>query len=340
MSKVDIVENISVEDFEAKYLNAEKPVLIKNYTKEWKALNWTLESMKEKAGHNEVFVRRNTAQESYKIGQKYNIQSMKFANYIDNLMKGNEASRTSYLAVQNIGRALPELSKDIEVPTYVKKLHGGPFLWLARKGHYEFCHFDPDDNFLIVLSGEKRVRLYPAKELINMYPNELGSKGRTIQSRVDCDSPDFKTHPKFNGVECYECTVRSGEMLFFPAFWWHQVTSVEQTISVNMFFGNDGENAYVSKIMSTKQMGCFEYWLLNIVQQNLDKQQFQKVLQYLDGSLKYFLLKQWHEVPTDEQIEKLVALILNYCGLDKMPEKDVRLNHPPPLKIRGLLWRS
>ena len=118
------------------------------------------------------------------------------------------------------------------------------------------------------------------------------------------------------------------------------MTSVEQTISVNMFFGNDGENAYVSKIMSTQQMGCFEYWLLNIVQQNREKEQFQKVLQYLDDSLKNFLLKQWHEIPTDEQLQKLCHLILNYCGLDRMPEKVVRLNHPPPLKIRGLLWRS
>ena len=30
------------------------------------------------------------------------------------------------------------------------------------KGHYEHCHFDPNDNFLIVFSGRKHVRLFPA----------------------------------------------------------------------------------------------------------------------------------------------------------------------------------
>ena len=37
------------------------------------------------------------------------------------------------------------------------KLHLGPYLWLALKGHYEFCHFDPDDNFLIMIKGRKQV---------------------------------------------------------------------------------------------------------------------------------------------------------------------------------------
>ena len=73
---VPIVEDLSVEDFEKNYLNAENPVLIKNYIKDWKALQWNLHNMKEKAGHNEVFVRKNTSQDSYKVGKKYNIQSL------------------------------------------------------------------------------------------------------------------------------------------------------------------------------------------------------------------------------------------------------------------------
>lgn len=204
MSSVPIVEDLSLKDFEINYLNAEKPVLIRNYTKNWKALQWNLQNLKEKAGHNEVFVRKNTSQDSYKVGKKYNIQSMLFSKYIDNMLKENETSHDSYLAVQNIRKALPELSEDIEIPKYVRKLHGGPFLWLARKGHYEFCHFDPDDNILIVLSGQKKVKLFPAKEISKMYPNPLGSKGKTIQSRVDCDQPDYDLHPDFKGVEYME----------------------------------------------------------------------------------------------------------------------------------------
>ena len=129
-------------------------------------------------------------------------------------------------------------------------------------------------------------------------------------------------------------------MLFFPAFWWHQVTSTELTISMNIFFGNDGDNAYTSKIMGGHQWDSFKYWLLNIVEQNRDKEQFQKVLQYLDESLKNFLWKQWKESISKEQADQLVKVVLDYLGLCETPQKTVALKHPPPLKIRGLLWRS
>ena len=217
-SLVQIVEagDLSVEKFEEIFLNGEQPVLIKNYMANWKALHWNLVTLKQKAGHNSVFVRRNTSQDSYKVGKKYNIQSMLFSKYIDNLIEGNDVSKSSYLAVQNIGKALPELSEDIEVPKYVKKLHGGPFLWIAQQGHYEFCHFDPDDNFLIVFAGRKRVRLYPAKDIQKLYPNPLGSKGKTIQSRVDCDDPDVESYPHFRDADCIEVSKTFFFRRFYP----------------------------------------------------------------------------------------------------------------------------
>lgn len=137
-----------------------------------------------------------------------------------------------------------------------------------------------------------------------------------------------------------QCTINSGEMLFFPAFWWHQVTSTELTISMNIFFGNDGDNRYTTKIMEGRQWDSFKYWLLNIVEQNRDKEQFQKVLQYLPESLKNFLWKQWKESISKEQVDQLVRVVLDYLDFETTPQKTVTLKHPPPLKIRGLLWRS
>jgi hypothetical protein len=37
-----------------------------------------------------------------------------------------------------------------------------------------------------------------------MYPNELGSLGRTIQSQVDCDNPNYEIFPKSKEVICEE----------------------------------------------------------------------------------------------------------------------------------------
>ena len=197
------VADMTVDEFHINYLKAEKPVVFEGYAKSWPAIGWTLERLKERAGQNTVYVRRKTDIEDYKVGQKYDIETMKFEQYVDNIIKCNKKSKGSYLAVQNIRKAFPQLSEDIIIPPYVRKLHAGPFLWIARGGHYEFCHFDPDDNFLVVLSGKKRVKLY-GSDLKLMYPNQLGSKGRTIQSQVFCENPDYDKFPYFKEAVCYE----------------------------------------------------------------------------------------------------------------------------------------
>ena len=73
------------------------------------------------------------------------------------------------------------------VPPYVEKnkIHAGPFLWMARKDHYEYTHVDPDEGCLMILEGEKSVRLISNAFWKEMEPNPLGSMGRTVQSRKE-----------------------------------------------------------------------------------------------------------------------------------------------------------
>ena len=85
-------------------------------------------------------------------------------------------------------------------------------MWVALKGHYEFCHFDPDDNFLLMIQGRKQVRLFGLEFLDAMYPNPLGSQGKTIQSQVNLDSPNLEKHPLFKEVDCQYCTLHPGEV--------------------------------------------------------------------------------------------------------------------------------
>ena len=107
-----------------------------------------------------------------------------------------------------------------------------------------------------------------------------------------------------------------------------------------MFFGDGGENNYLTKIMMSCQWDGFQHWLLNIIEQNREKSQFNKVLEHLPRSLAAFVLKQWHEIPTDEQVKKLVGVVMSYLHLKDLPIANKNVKHAPPLKIRGLLWRS
>ena len=161
--------------------------------------------------------------------------------YCDALRTTEGASH--YLAASNMRHLFPELRDDFEEPRWLAangRVHSGPFLWIASAGHYEFTHLDPDCGFLAVISGRKRVRLWPSHLVHELYPNPLGADGRTIQSAVDLtlDAAALRARfPAFVPEAGTEVTLEAGDLLYIPAFTWHQVSSLEQSISINFFWG-------------------------------------------------------------------------------------------------------
>lgn len=88
--------------------------------------------------------------------------------------------------------------------------------------------------------------------LMSLSLSDTTPKGRTIQSQVNCDTPDFEKFPLFRNAQCELAEIGPGDTLFIPAFYWHQVTSNETCVSVNVFFGDAGENAYMTKLIDTR----------------------------------------------------------------------------------------
>jgi hypothetical protein len=79
---VPILDELPSEaDFITNYLQRGRPVILKRATSNWPAANlWSLQYLKKAAGQNVVHVRKNVHLEDYKVGKKYNIEQMTFAN--------------------------------------------------------------------------------------------------------------------------------------------------------------------------------------------------------------------------------------------------------------------
>lgn len=337
------VEAPDPETFHREYFLRARPVVITGATEHWPARGWTVEGLAERVGANEVFVRGKTDQEDYRTGKAYTIRKDTFGSYCKDLLAGNRRARSSYLAVASLAQAFPQLQGEVPLPVYLEKygkLHLGPYMWLALAGHYEFCHFDPDDNFLVMIRGRKQVRLV-GHRLAPLYPNPLGSHGKTVQSQVNLDSPDLEKFPLFSEAKVEHCILSPGEMLFIPAFYWHQVNALDTGISLNMFYGDRGDSQFVSKMLGLPYSQHFTYWFLNILEQNRETEAFPKILARLPEVVSHFLLKQWHESPSEEQVGRIVALALEHLGLTSLPDPlPEPSKFPPVLKIRGLLHRD
>ena len=341
-------DKLTPEDFHRHYFRTAKPLVITGATEDWPARKWTIDNLIDRVGSNKVYIRGQTNQDGYRLGKKYVIRQDSFENYCNDLKAGNAKARSSYLAVASLHQVFPELLDDVPLPPYLKhdgKLHLGPYLWVALKDHYEFCHFDPDDNFLVMIRGRKQVRLFEYNHLQSLYPNPLGSYGKTIQSQVDLEKVDIEKYPKFgtNGMTCQHTVLHPGDMLFIPAFYWHQVSALDTGISVNMFYGDASENGFLNKILGPPYFDHFRYWFLNIIEQNRSFESFQRMLSRIREVVTHFFVKQWHDMPSESHIDTLVSLVMEYCGIKEVPplaESEDLNKFPPLLKIRGLMHRK
>ena len=98
------------------------------------------------------------------------------------------------------------------------------------------------DNFLIQVSGRKRVALFSPTDALNMYLQ--GDKSAVI----DIDDPDMKKYPLFQNAVRHECIMIPGDVLFIPALWFHNVRSLQDiSIAVNMFWRHLDDHCYDSK---------------------------------------------------------------------------------------------
>ena len=178
---VPAVADIAPEEFWRAHLNAADPtpLLVTNApaVRRSAAMGWTLEALRQRVGANTVHVRKIADPAEYREGRRYSIQQMAFGDYAERLISGSPAARSYYLAIQNTARVFPELVGELPTLPLVAKKHSGPFLWFACEGHYEFAHYDADDNFLCPIIGRKRVRMWAPADFARMYAHPPARSG-------------------------------------------------------------------------------------------------------------------------------------------------------------------
>lgn len=141
-----------------------------------------------------------------------------------------------FMMGQSIGRAIPELLKDLDFDELI--LRASPplstNLWFAAAGHLTPLHYDVYDNFLNQIIGRKKVTLFSPSDKEYLCTS---SEGDTQNPVVNPFEPDYERFPHFRRATPIEFIMEPGDTLYQPAGWFHQIESLDVTVSVNFFFG-------------------------------------------------------------------------------------------------------
>ncbi len=232
LKPIDIVDDITQEEFIEKYLKPRKPVVIKNMARKWPAYQkWTMEYMKEVVGDVEVpLYDSSKADPAAPINAS--AAKMKFGDYIDLIQR--EPTDLRIFLFDPIKFA-PKLLEDYISP---KELMGGfldkyPNMFFGGKGSVTFLHFDIDmaHIFHTHFNGRKHILLFDYKWKERLY--QIPYATYALED-YDIENPDFTKFPALDGVEGIECYLEHGDTLFMPTGWWHWMKYLDGSFSISL----------------------------------------------------------------------------------------------------------
>lgn len=228
-SPLEIVENISVENFKQNYLKPQRPVVIKGLTKNTVAgEKWSIDYIKKVCGDVmvDVFDNANLNKETAFTNPDL---KMPFRDYVSSITRPEPSSLRMFLF--NMFKEKPELRKEFPCPPHIKGYMGKlGLMFFGAKGIKVRIHQDMDfSNVLLTqFHGRKRVVLIAPK-----YSRLLYKLPFNTHSLVDLDAPDYKRYPGLEHVECLECVLEPGDSVFMPSGYWHYITYLDGGFSVS-----------------------------------------------------------------------------------------------------------
>jgi hypothetical protein len=120
LHSIDIVDDISQEDFTKKYLIKRKPLVIRNYAKNWPAISkWTLEFLNEHYGEIPVKLNGNWLENDPTSIHIPPVRSTPFSEYLSRMQKNEREDLKIFLF--DLFKYAPELHKDYSFTPITKK---------------------------------------------------------------------------------------------------------------------------------------------------------------------------------------------------------------------------
>lgn len=234
---VDVVENISSEDFKYNYYLPQIPVVMKQLSHAWPAYTkWNWDFLKSVAGDKKIPIYNNIKSDAYTPINKADDYTT-FDKYIDMISRGPAEWRIFFF---NIFKHAPQLREDFAWPEHLLKgfLKQLPALFFGGKGSITHMHFDIDlpNIFHTQFLGRKNILLFPYNEQYKLYrkPFEVLSLADFSNYYTENSKLNFEEFPAVKFANGYEITLEHGDTLFMPTGYWHHMEYLESGFALTL----------------------------------------------------------------------------------------------------------
>ena len=224
--------SLTAESFEADYVRAGEPVILRGLAARWPARSWNFPEVAERLPARPLRVCGVASTEEVTPVTR-ELAPAELERRLS--AERHEAEfRDDWLF--DVLRDLPELLPELPAPP----VHRGAFqyrLFMGRDtrshGHYHAYQH----AMICQIHGSKRVRLFPPGDSPFLYPYPLERETRHYQtSKVDFAAPDLEKFPKLSRAHPLEAHLEAGDALFIPVHFWHAAYGSGRVMSTSLFW--------------------------------------------------------------------------------------------------------
>lgn len=231
LKPVEVVEEISKQEFTEKYLKPGIPVKLRNFTRAWPALQkWTYDYLEEAIGSHKVKLYGRWLENEPSRIEMPPVKEMLFADYLQLIRSGTSCDLRIFLF--NPFTIAPKLKTDFSfTPITDGFLEDFPFMFFGAAGSDVRLHFDIDlaHVFLSQFGGTKRIVLFDQNQSEFLYKIPF-----TTHSTADLMDPDFEKFPALKLAKGYITDLEPGETLFMPSGIWHYIQYIDGSFSLSL----------------------------------------------------------------------------------------------------------
>ncbi len=231
-TQVEKRRDVPLDEFMQRYVWGSRPLVLTGIADDWPAMKrWSPQDLKARFGRLDVQIQaERSADPKYEQNKVNHERHVRLADFVDKVLAGG-ATNDYYLTANNEALRRPEfapLLQDIGTLHPVcdrAELTARSSFWFGPAGTVTPLHHDTVMLMHTQIVGRKRWRFISPLDTARLYNHY------DVYSPIDLDAPDLHRYPDFEGVKVLEVIAEPGDTVFLPLGWWHQVRSLDVSLS-------------------------------------------------------------------------------------------------------------
>ncbi|MFS0828792.1 cupin-like domain-containing protein [Pseudomonas phoenicis] len=240
LDKHDVIERraaqqISVHEFTNQYRAVGKPLVLSSALDDWPLAKMSVEQALEHFSDVQGISRHGQYADRAFLSER-EFKAVKVVDFVAGMKHASQPTSdepAAYMGNNQLPRQWMHLIRFPEL--FERSQYIAPRFWLGPVGTLTPLHRDDSDNLFAQVWGEKSILLAAPH-----HREALGSWATSPDGGLEgCDfnpgKPNWEDFPAARNVDFLHVRLGPGDLLFLPEGWFHQVSSLTMSLSINFW---------------------------------------------------------------------------------------------------------